>query len=142
MKNLIILLFSLMLLPTAAQAQVKIGDNSENPDPSSVLELESTNKGFLISRLTTAQINAIANPATGLIVYNTDVNLLQVNTGSTTSPQWSNLVISQGENNKGAILVPVGTDADRPTSPVEGMLRYNTQSSKFEVYKNGSWTNL
>jgi len=52
------------------QAQVGIGTSS--PDPSSVLELSSTDKGFLIPRMTSAQRSAISSPATGLMVFQTD----------------------------------------------------------------------
>ena len=55
-------------------AQVKIGNNPETVDPATLLELESTDKGFLIPRLTTAQVNAIPDPPTGMIVFNTNLN--------------------------------------------------------------------
>lgn len=38
-----------------------------------------------------------------------------------------------------AMLVPVGTVAQRPGSPVNGLLRYNSDSAKLEFY-NGNWT--
>jgi uncharacterized protein (TIGR02145 family) len=41
------------------------------------LDVFSTNKGFLPPRLTTAQRDAIDNPAAGLMIYNTTVNCLQ-----------------------------------------------------------------
>ena len=126
------------LVAISLSAQVKIGDNANLIDDSSILELESTNKGLLIPRLTTTQINAIVSPANGLLVYNLDTNLLQVNIGTKDTSLWCSLVIQQ-PNSTGALLLPVGTNADRPKSPVNGMLRYNTQSSQFEVYKNGNW---
>lgn len=43
---------------------------------SSILTLESTTRGFLPPRMTTAQINAIASPAAGLVAYNTDLSTL------------------------------------------------------------------
>jgi hypothetical protein len=43
-------------------------------DSSAILELRTTTKGFLQSRITAAQRNAIANPATGLQIYQTDSN--------------------------------------------------------------------
>ncbi len=51
-------------------AQVGIGTNT--PDNSSQLEIVSTDKGILIPRLTVVQRIAIANPAQGLLVYQTD----------------------------------------------------------------------
>jgi hypothetical protein len=52
------------------------------PDASAVLELRATTKGFLPPRMTTAQKNAIATPATGLVVYDTTLNKLALYTGA------------------------------------------------------------
>jgi len=41
-------------------------------------------------------------------------------------------------NNTGALVVPNGTDAQRPTGS-NGMLRYNTSSSKLEGYIDSGW---
>ena len=41
-----------------------------------------------------------------------------------------------------AILVPRDTAANRPGTPINGMLRYATDTAKFEVYQGGSWQNL
>jgi hypothetical protein len=38
--------------------------------------------------------------------------------------------------------VAAGTTAQRPTSPVNGMIRYNTSLSVYEFYSNGSWSQL
>lgn len=56
------------------QAQVKIGDNSANVNASSVLEIESTNKGLLFPRVgltSTASPNPLASFVEGMTVYNT-----------------------------------------------------------------------
>ncbi|MFI5172389.1 MAG: tail fiber domain-containing protein [Chitinophagales bacterium] len=42
------------------------------PNSSSLLEMVSTSKGILIPRMTKAQRNAIATPATGLLIYQTN----------------------------------------------------------------------
>lgn len=60
-----------ILLTFDAGAQIGIG--TVTPDPSSILDITSANQGFLAPRMTTAQRNAIAAPADGLMVY--DVNL-------------------------------------------------------------------
>ena len=41
----------------------------------------------------------------------------------------------------GTVVLPKGTTAQRPGSPVAGMIRYNTQTEVFEAY-DGSWTEL
>lgn len=71
--------FSALLLPAltscffiSAQQGVAITTDGSNPDPSAILEIKSINRGLLLPRMTTAQRVAIANPAIGLIVYDTD----------------------------------------------------------------------
>jgi hypothetical protein len=49
---------------------------------SSTLTLVSTTKGFLPPRMTTTQKNAIATPATGLVVYDSILNKLALYTGA------------------------------------------------------------
>ncbi len=66
---------------SALNAQVKVGDNPTNVDGSAVLELESSEKGFLPPRLTHTQRDAITTPAVGLLIYNTDTKCLQVYDG-------------------------------------------------------------
>ena len=39
----------------------------------------------------------------------------------------------------GAFVLPSGTTAERPSSPVNGMLRYNTDLNITEQYANGQW---
>jgi len=48
-----------------------IGINNTSPNASASFDIASTTKGFLMPRMTTTQINAIASPANGLEVYNT-----------------------------------------------------------------------
>ena len=40
------------------------------------------------------------------------------------------------------MLVPKGTEAERPASPNNGHLRYNTDDDQFEAYQNGAWREL
>lgn len=67
-------LFKLLLLSLLftgfSYAQVGIGNT--NPDPSSMLDIQSESQGLLVPRMTTAQRNAIASPAESLLVFDTD----------------------------------------------------------------------
>ena len=56
----------------SGQVSQKIGGNPGTIDPKAVLELESTTKGFLLPRMTAAQMAAITNPTSGMIVFCTD----------------------------------------------------------------------
>jgi hypothetical protein len=54
-----------------ASAQIKIGTNGNNIQPSSILELESANQGFLLPRMAnTIAIDAL-NPPNGMMIYRT-----------------------------------------------------------------------
>ncbi len=78
----VILSFGLGFLGSlAANAQQKIGANPGNLNPGAVLELESSNRGFLLPRvslpttLTTFGLNGTATPASnGMMVFNTNAN--------------------------------------------------------------------
>ena len=64
-----------------AQTDVKIGTNPGNKQASAVLELESTTKGFLMPRMSPAQMASISNPAVGLQIYNTTDSCIYVYRG-------------------------------------------------------------
>jgi hypothetical protein len=60
-----------------------VGIGTTNPSPDAILQLNSTTKGFLPPRMTTAQKNAIPTPIEGLMVYDTDLKRLCVYNGTT-----------------------------------------------------------
>ncbi len=64
-------------LTILANGTVSIGTTS-SPNASATLDVSSTTGGFLFPRMTTAQRNAIASPAAGLQIYNTDRNCLDM----------------------------------------------------------------
>ena len=74
-----ILIFTICVL-NGLNAQVKIGDNPKQINDNALLELESTNKGILLPRMTSAQRDAAFKKdiPNGLIIYNTDTQLLEV----------------------------------------------------------------
>ena len=80
------------------------------------------------------KINATTS---GLIETVDTSGILEIQTANGTA-----IIIGSDQNanfaTTGAITVPVGTTAQRPT-PANGMMRYNSNVSVFEVYANGSW---
>ena len=50
----------------------KVGIGTVAPNASALLEIKSTSKGLLIPRMTKTQRDAIATPATGLMIYQTN----------------------------------------------------------------------
>jgi hypothetical protein len=63
--------FSILFLLNSSLlfSQVAINIDGSPPDSSSILDVNSTNKGVLIPRMNFEQRNAIRNPGEGLIVY-------------------------------------------------------------------------
>lgn len=51
--------------------------------------------------------------------------------------------INQAQNanclSTGSVKIPAGTTAQRPASPVNGMIRYNTSINVLEGYANNTW---
>jgi hypothetical protein len=83
MKNLIYLVIVtlLIILPISILAQhnnfelsTSIRSDGIPPDSSAILDVQSTEHGILIPRMTTIQMNSIHNPAIGLILFVTDDN--------------------------------------------------------------------
>lgn len=59
---------------------VKIKNATSDPDPSAILDIESSDLGVLLPRLTTQERDAIVSPANGLIIFNTDCQVLNLYT--------------------------------------------------------------
>ncbi|MCT4581148.1 MAG: hypothetical protein N4A35_06995, partial [Flavobacteriales bacterium] len=104
MKKIIVSLSVFTSLNVIAQNNVGIG--TLNPNPQAVLEIESSDKGVLISRLTTTARNtlgtALTNAEDGMLVYDKDLttffywdgpNLQWVQVGSGSGDNWGTQVV-------------------------------------------------
>ena len=88
MKKLIVIItFLAVLFGNALTAQIAINTDGSDPDPSAILDLQSTDKGFLPPRMTNAQRSSISSPDEGLLFYNTDTHNWQGYNGTI----WINL---------------------------------------------------
>lgn len=88
MKKLILLLF--VAFAIQIHAQVAINTDGTAPDNSAMLDVKSTTKGLLAPRMTQAQRVAIVNPATGLLVFQTNGTPgLYYNSGTPALPVWT-----------------------------------------------------
>lgn len=86
MKRIFSLLAFISLGTGLAFAQVKIGENPQALNSSSLLELESNSRVLVLTRLSQAQMTAIT-PLQGALVYNTDESCIFQYDGT----QWVNL---------------------------------------------------
>jgi hypothetical protein len=75
-------LFLLMSVALPAFGQVAISEGSAVPDPSSMLDVQSTAKGLLPPRMSSEQRDDIVSPAAGLTIFNTTTNCTNVFNGT------------------------------------------------------------
>jgi hypothetical protein len=84
-----------------------------------------------------------ASPSTGSLRFNTTLGFLENYNGT----EWRLVapdptpaqVSNQINTSTGYFQVPVGSIAQRPASPAEGLVRYNSESDIYEGYINGNW---
>jgi hypothetical protein len=114
MKHFFTLLAAVLLTATT-YAQVGIG--TATPDVSTVLDVQSTTKGFLLPRMTETERDNIASPATGLVVWCTNCGLegeLQFFNGSAWTKSGVLPGTVQGQmrywNGTDWVVIPSGTE--------------------------------
>ena len=74
MKHLIFFFF--YLITSFIHAQIGINSTGSAPNSSAMLDVQSINKGTLLTRMNSAQRKAIISPAVGLLVFDTDASTL------------------------------------------------------------------
>lgn len=119
-------LFLTAAIPSISQS-ISINTDGSTAHASAMLDVKSTAKGILIPRMTTLQRTGIGTPATGLQVYDTDLNLLYYYNGST----WASVATgadywtSSGGNiyNNTGTNVGVGTTTPGDKLEVNGNIR-------------------
>lgn len=72
MRSVLLLLLSICFVENSLAQSAAINIDGSNADASAILDVKSTNKGFLLPRMTTVQRTAIVMPALGLKVFDTD----------------------------------------------------------------------
>lgn len=99
---------------------------------------DDTNKQLNITGA--AKIDNIKLDGNVISTTNSDGNLvlrpIQVNADTTASQ-----AVVQIDNVRG-LVIPVGTTAQRPSSPLQGLIRYNTSISQFEGYNGTSYISI
>jgi hypothetical protein len=135
MKYVILLIASLSFVVDTLQAQIKLGDNIDFISPYALLELESTEKGLLLPRLSTQQRNTFfgEDVPPGLLIFNTDSQKIQYARSRISSSSkelgihWENLL------NEHILSQSMGAT---PTieNPTNGMLFYQDYENDLYVY--------
>ena len=105
-----ILLFVALSILGLCRIEAQVGINTLSPHQSAALDIESTNKGMLIPRLTTSQKLSITSPAPGLLIYDTTLRCISQNAGTAASPAW--VCLSQRDAQNGFFYMPtIAVDA-------------------------------
>jgi len=98
-----------------------INTTGASADPSAILDVQATDKGMLIPRMSTPDREGINNPAEGLMVYDTDSDVFWYYDGTAWTPV-------------GARLTQITNPA-----PAAGTIRWNATSQQFEGYTGTAW---
>lgn len=120
-------------------AQVGIGTTT--PHASSILDIQSTDKGILVPRLTTAQITAIVNPANGLLVYNTDLNEYQFNCATPAIPDWIKISHNTSVKYSNTNITANLNTATYTNIPIFGAVDWNDDTALYSVTGNTATIN-
>ncbi len=113
-----------LALSITSQTNAQIGIGITTPDPSAMLHVHATDKGILIPRMTAAQRIAIASPAEGLQVYQTDgvVGFWFFSAG-----QWRNLLSSVNSGGKHTLYLADGITNAEAQAKIAAEAGPNTQ---------------
>jgi hypothetical protein len=123
MKSIIAAILSFIFLGQLNAQSIGIGINS--PHSSSILQVQSTSRGFLPPRMTSAQRMAILNPLSGLTVYDVDSERMYTFIDGTwrytvTNELWANTTTSMYNTTRD---VGIGTAAPSEKLHVLGNIR-------------------
>lgn len=126
-----IILISFITLSTNAQ----VGIGTTAPDNSSILDISSNTSGLLIPRMSTAERDAIASPAIGLMIYNTDSDLFQY----FNSASW--IILTTSKSNRSVKYSNTNTTSNINTGaytniPIFGALNWNDDTSLYSASGN------
>lgn len=151
-----------LLLNLQVNAQVAINATGTQPNDCAMLDVASTSKGLLIPRMSQTQRDAISNPSSGLLIYQTSdesfyyweggvwykLGSQWVNNGQ--SIYYPNRVIVGGsdgdasaaldvQSTAGGVLVPRMTESEKLNiqTPAIGLLIYQTDGVPGFYYHNG-----
>ena len=132
--KLVIIISSMVLMSVQMYGQnVGIGANTFTPDNSALLELQSTNSGLLLPRMTKSQRDSISSPATSLIIYQTDNTPgFYYNAGTPSSPNW----VRSSNSNDPTVFTTVRSNENAMTWNACLDTCRNLASNNYQGYNN------
>jgi hypothetical protein len=112
--------------------------------------ISSTWANTTLTDIATALTGSLASdgqtPATGNLDMNSN-KIVNLTAGSATGDavnytQFLAAFVNPTFGGNEFMLIPKGTTAQRPAVPVNGQIRYNTDTAQFEGYQGGAWGQL
>ncbi|OVE62856.1 hypothetical protein B0E34_00645 [Chryseobacterium mucoviscidosis] len=79
-------IITLILVMLSYGITAQVGINTSSPDPSSSLDISSNSKGLLLPRI--SNLSLVTNPATGLVIFDTNKKCISQNVGTPAAPDW------------------------------------------------------
>lgn len=86
-------------------------------------------------------IQDVTVPNNLAVVTQATVSLLKISNSFAFNRDTPRVTLDLGDSTN-AILMPRGTDAQRPATPLAGMLRYSNTGNVFEVYNGTEWRQI
>jgi hypothetical protein len=112
-----------------------LGVGTIAPQSSAIFEANSTSQGFLPPRMTTAQRDAITNPAVGLLIFNISTNCLNMYYGTS----WHEICQTyRGIIATGGTVTEYVANGTNGTAGVRYRVHTFTSSGTFHVTNSGS----
>lgn len=141
MKRIITLILLIASISLKAQTYKTVTMALDTPTNVAILRA-----GVQSYNLTT-RFGLKVNVADSTTVYRTFANSLsraQIQTGLNLKLNLSGgtLTGDVGNTSTGFFRVASGTTAERPVTPLDGMIRYNSTTLRNEFYSNGAWRNM
>ena len=135
LKSIIFIAFIAVNLTAFAQ----VGINTNTPEASAALDVNSTEGGILIPRLTETQRDAIASPATGLMIFQTDetTGFYFYDGGA-----WAQLRVPASTAGAARMLESERNAIDSPEAGVTVWCSDCGPNGEMQVYNGLAWTNF
>lgn len=124
------LIMALLLQEVSSQS---VGINTNSPHPSSILDINSSNRGVLLPKISlqsTSDKATVPNPANALLLYNTNAQIgpegFYYNSGTQTTANWKlvgatlNMPFNEVGSNTGALFFLENTDNSPNSMAISG----------------------
>ena len=116
-------------------------NNSSSTDPATTF----ANQWYVDTGDSTLKIRNAANSAYVNVSAVGGIGTANLGLALAASPSFTGTATFAGNilmSGTGTLDLPVGTTAQRPSSPNNGMIRYNTTLSRYEGYSGSAWSQI